>query len=1140
MKFVSSVSLSAVLGVASLFAAPRPNVLFIAVDDLRPELGCYGVEAVHSPHLDRLAAEGRLFERAYCQYAICGPSRASLLTGLRPSTLKIDEIDTYFRNTVPDCVTLPQHFRQHGYETLYIGKVFHPGQTDDANSWSRRVDLPGKGGYNAGAYMLPESRAIVKRRREEAVARYGPESLREGLGNGPAWEAADLPDSRYLDGRVADGAINALRELKDSDRPFFLGVGFHKPHLPFVAPKKYFDLYDPEKLPLTDVRTPPVGAPTIALHKSFELRSRTLVPTSGPIDEPTSRELLRAYYACTSFIDAQIGRVIAELERLGLRDNTIIVVWGDHGWHLGEYGIWGKATNFEVATRVPLIVWTPDMAQPGRSTRALVEFVDLYPTLCELAGLPVPAALEGSSFVAQLRDPAAPGKPAAFSQFPSPALREWAARPLSEAMRQTYFGPIIEEIEARLKAEHGERYDPELFNRYLMGYSMRTDRYRFTAWLDDRDPFAPPLAVELYDHRDDPRETRNIASAHPELVADLLAQLRNGPRGLFREAREGAPVFREAAGDVLPLEDRSRRKWDNAFVADLDRDGRQDLVLTEHGLEARVYWNEGGRFSAPEVLIRGDTHGLAAGDYDRDGLMDVIVYPGGGGGKKPRNPVAFHVSHHAIEGGEAFADFIRTRGRAVKLVDWDGDGWLDLVATGFPMPSQKESGANFLYRNTGDGNFAFAANLPPTPFMGFRAQVTDFNSDGRPDLLLYGGNRIVAVENGPGMSFRDVTEEVFGPLAKTDHVTSITEIDYDNDGDFDLFLTRADYHFDEETAADDEHGRFAYYVFASFTRDVPYQYDLKIKGDFQLENLQTSYPTHDVFVGADARKIEFDVDRHGGKTLRLTAKEAAGWPAVLEQSGHYIGYLGDGMWRLGGKTRSSTSGVVLNVEAHPPVSPKKNFRVMLLENRGGVFADVTDRLGIVLAGRFASAAAGDFDNDGWCDLFLVPEGNPARENEQLLLHNRQGERFATIERSGIVSGELGALGGGAEVLDYDEDGRLDIIYGNERGRWHLYHNETPLSEAQNYIVVKVGGSPSGQATELGAVLTIEAGGRVYRRVVGASSAAFSQPANNHLHVGLGRITKVDRATVRWSNGEQIDLEIGEVNRRYSAGSHPKP
>ncbi len=501
-------------------AADKPNVLFIAIDDLRPVLGCYGNEEVRTPHLDQLAATGLRLDRAYTQYAICGPSRACIMTGLRPDTLKIEEIDTYFRDTVPDVVTLPQQFKANGYESVYVGKVFHGIQTDDALSWSRPIQVPGRG----QEYKLPESLAIMKQRKEEAEAKYGANAQLQGMSAGPAWEGADAGDSEYPDGRTADAAIATLRELKRG--PFFLGVGFLKPHLPFVAPEKYFDLCDPEKLTLTESPDPPKDAPTIARHSSFELRTRTKVPTTGPIDEPTSRELLRAYYACTSFVDAQVGRVLAELDALGLRENTIIVVWGDHGWHLGEYGIWGKATNYEVATRVPLIVAAPKMAAAGKGSNALVEFVDVYPTLCELAGLPLPRHLEGKSFVPLLTDPDQPWKPAAYSQFPSPALREWAARPLSPAMRGSFFGPVIAEVEAKLKQEHGERYDANLFDQHLMGYSLRTDRYRYTAWLDRRDPMTEPLAEELYDHDTDPHETANVAKANPETTKRLLVQLR--------------------------------------------------------------------------------------------------------------------------------------------------------------------------------------------------------------------------------------------------------------------------------------------------------------------------------------------------------------------------------------------------------------------------------------------------------------------------------------------------------------------------------------------------------------------------------------------------------------------------------------
>ncbi len=504
--------------------AGRPNVLFIAVDDLRPELGCYGAGYIKSPNLDRLAARGTRFDRAYCQYAICGPSRASLLTGLRPDTLKIEEIDTFYRNTVPEVVTLPQHFKQHGYTTTYYGKVFHPGQTDDAISWSPRLKFPPIRRSPGGEYQLPESRAIVQQRRAAAVDQFGDKINLGGLAAGPAWEAADAPDNAYPDGLTTDNALAALRVLKG--KPFFLGVGFHKPHLPFVAPKKYFDLYDPATLPLAANDRPPAGGPAIARHSSFELRTRSGVPTSGPIDAATSRQLMHAYAACVSFVDAQVGRLLAELDVLGLRDNTIVVVWGDHGWHLGEYGIWGKATNYEIATRVPLIVSAPRAAAPGRATRALVEFVDVYPSLCELAGLPLPKHLAGRSFAPLLAQPDLPWKQAAFSQFPSPALREWAARPLSPEMRRTFFGPLMADVEEKLRQEHGARYDQELFERHLMGYSMRTDRYRFTTWVDRRHPAGEPLAVEVYDHERDPHELTNLAAqpANRALVARLRAQ----------------------------------------------------------------------------------------------------------------------------------------------------------------------------------------------------------------------------------------------------------------------------------------------------------------------------------------------------------------------------------------------------------------------------------------------------------------------------------------------------------------------------------------------------------------------------------------------------------------------------------------
>ena len=521
------------------YAADKPNILFIAVDDLRPELGCYGSKTAITPHLDRLAEDGLLFRRAYCQQAICSPSRASLMTGARPETIGVIENYTYFRDLNPDIVTLPQHLRAKGYETVYMGKVFHGQFTDEKRSWSRQPasDKVGiKPPRLPGGYALPENQETFKKNKARMIAKYG-EKAKYGLGNGPAYECADVTDQTYRDGYNADLAIATMHDmLKTSDKPFFLALGFHKPHLNFVAPKRYWDLYDPGNIALATQADRPEDGAEMGLHASFELRVRHGIPKAGPIDPELARTLRHAYLACVSYVDAQIGRVIAALEKAGVRDNTIIIVWGDHGWHLGEMGIWGKATNYEITTRVPLVIWTPDMPAKnrGKATNALVELVDIYPTLCDLVGIVPPGHLEGSSFAPLLDAPKRSWKSSAFSLFPCPALREWAANPLSPGMRETYFGPLIEEVEARIIAQQKQRWDRDLFENHLMGYAMRTNRYRLVVWKDRRHPSAPPVFTELYDHETDPTETINIAARKPALVARLLAQFDAGWKAAIR------------------------------------------------------------------------------------------------------------------------------------------------------------------------------------------------------------------------------------------------------------------------------------------------------------------------------------------------------------------------------------------------------------------------------------------------------------------------------------------------------------------------------------------------------------------------------------------------------------------------------
>lgn len=519
---------SAKSGLATASASDHPNILFIAIDDLRPELGCYGSDIAITPNLDAIAGNGLLFNRAYCQQAICRPSRASLMTGLRPESTGLFHNYVALRDLQPDILTLPEHFRAHGYDTAYVGKIFHNGDTDDDRSWSRK-SVKGIPGLQKpqGAYRLEENARQRAASLKEMLARYG-EAARRGLGQGPAFEKADVPDHAYTDGYNTLLAIETLKQMAQQKQPFFLAMGYKLPHLNWCAPAKYWDLYDADRIPLAKEVLAPENGAAMGLHASFELRTRSNIPKQGPIGEPLARRLKHAYLASTSYVDAQIGLLLKALKDAGVDDRTIIVVWGDHGWHLGDLGVWGKATNYEIATRVPLMIQTPDMKNRGARTDALVELVDIFPTLCELSKVPTPQQLEGHSFVRLLDDWQLPWKKAAFSQYPNPALREWAANPLSQGMRETWFGPLIKQVEKRIIEQQGQTWDREFFEQHLMGYTMRTQRYRLVIWRDHRDPQSQPIYVELFDHQTDPAETTNIAASQPELVQQLRKQMDAG------------------------------------------------------------------------------------------------------------------------------------------------------------------------------------------------------------------------------------------------------------------------------------------------------------------------------------------------------------------------------------------------------------------------------------------------------------------------------------------------------------------------------------------------------------------------------------------------------------------------------------
>jgi iduronate 2-sulfatase len=381
--------------------ASPPNVLFIAVDDLRPELGCYGKSHIKSPNIDSLANTGTVFDRAYCMVPTCGASRASLMTGLRPSRNRFVNYLTWADRDAVGIVTLNTHFKSHGYRTLSLGKVFHQIR-DSAEGWSEDPWRPKVRGH----YARPENQKLhfENGKKESKPTR------------GPAVESADVPDNRYGDGMVADMAVSKLQELSIEKAPFFLAVGFYKPHLPFVAPTRYWDMYPEEDIELPANYFPPADAPDGAVHTFGELRSYHEIPNSGILSAEKARELIRGYYACVSYTDAQIGKVLSELSRLGLDENTIVVLWGDHGWNLGEHTMWCKHSTFETSMHAPLIVRAPGYLK-GRSTPALTEFIDIYPSLCELAGLPLPVHLEGRSFVPLLKEPDLKWKSAAIGRY---------------------------------------------------------------------------------------------------------------------------------------------------------------------------------------------------------------------------------------------------------------------------------------------------------------------------------------------------------------------------------------------------------------------------------------------------------------------------------------------------------------------------------------------------------------------------------------------------------------------------------------------------------------------------------------------------------------------------------------------------
>ena len=436
----------------------KPNILFIAVDDLRPELGAYGASHIQSPFIDKLASQSLLLERAYCNVPVCGASRASLLSGIRPGRHRFIGYSTYLDEDYPGVTSLPQHFKNHGYHTISNGKI-SPHQDDDKNAW-HEVWRPAH--RNASSW-----RDYLTRENIEIEA--------DGSTRGLPYEKADVADTAYFDGRIAAKAIEDLKKLKEKGDPFFLAVGFLKPHLPFNAPAKYWEMYDPEKITLPDNYLQPETTPMEAFHNSGELRAYANIPKKGLVPDEMAKKLLHGYYTCVSYTDALIGKLLGTLEELELDKNTIVILWGDHGWNLGDHQMWCKHCNFESSLHVPLLIKAPAQTT-GKRSDAIVEYIDIYPSLCELAGLPIPEHTDGESFV-----------------------------------------PLIK----------GETRQKDFaISKFKDGVTIVKDNLFYTEWLDNDDQVKARM---MFDHTNDPLELNNLAEqpAYQEKVNELSKLLRD-------------------------------------------------------------------------------------------------------------------------------------------------------------------------------------------------------------------------------------------------------------------------------------------------------------------------------------------------------------------------------------------------------------------------------------------------------------------------------------------------------------------------------------------------------------------------------------------------------------------------------------
>lgn len=635
----------------------RPNVLLLLVDDLKPTLGCYGDVIAQTPNIDRLAARSMRFDLAYCNQAVCAPSRFTLMLGSHSTSTGLYGLGSRLRERIPDAVTLPQHFSRYGYRTESLGKVFHVGHGNQGDPQSFSV---AHFSDKVIEYADPASTDGGQLTREEAYFTNQQLNRIQELPRGAAFESPDVADEAYADGRVAAETIQRLRaarERREQDgTPFFIAAGFARPHLPFSSPRKYWDLYDPARFADPACEKIPEGAPKVAGKTNGELANYKPVPNSGEVDADLRRQLTHGYYASVSYVDAQIGKVLDELDRQQLTENTIIVLWGDHGFHLGDHGYWTKHTNYERANRIPLLIGAPGVAKPGSSTRQLAESSDLFPTLAELAGLDAPTGpqrIDGRSLVPVLRGPAARVRDHAYHVFPKAKL----------------------------------------------GRAIRTERHRLVEWKNVGQA-RESAELELYDYETDPHETRNIAAMQPQVVSELRAILDKYPEPVNLNEKLNAKPAPQAVGLTLssPIDFQVvQRSCAKHGLLTITGELSADIAATDLKIEARFL---DGKQDSPWLPVTGSVSGRTvagtiqapAGGWWR---LDVRVAAAGS------TIAAGHVEHVGI--GEVFViagqsnsanhGEERQRPQSGRAAAFDGQKW---QLADDPQPGASGGGGSFI------------------------------------------------------------------------------------------------------------------------------------------------------------------------------------------------------------------------------------------------------------------------------------------------------------------------------------------------------------------------------------------------------------------------------------------------------------